>query len=211
MTRLGFKLFGNPGLFFKEYKAQILGSLCILIVVGILVYNKNTENMSGLQDENEKQYSETTCVCVFDLDHTITCGIDRASTAVRECKKRNCKIAINTARPMPYYRDIKLDKLGLSEKDFKDDFYYGEFLEGLISKMTRGQLTNTISDTKSKHLKTIQDKYKILDPKRIILFDDVLANVDGAKKNGFSAIHANHPKCGLNDNIIGDIEILLDK
>jgi hypothetical protein len=189
----------------------------VLVAVSLGIYFSVVTNRNYDVSDNtsefllgEKPYSETTCICVFDLDHTLTCGYDRASVAVNLCKERNCKIAINTARPIPYYKDIKLEKLGLKKSDFKDDFYHGEFLEGLVSTMTHGQLSKTIADTKIKHLKTIQEKYQILDPKRIILFDDVLKNVEDAKKNGFSGIHANHPKCGMNDNVVSDIKNILD-
>lgn len=202
------KKYGIVGFLEKNKKSIMMGSAVIILFAAIILVTLNKPIKEDLSIE--KKYSETTCVCVFDLDHTITCGLDRAAAAVKECKIRHCKIAINTARPMPYYSDIKLDVLGLTEKDFKDDFYHGEFIEGLISTLSHGQLTKTISDTKSRHLKTIKDKYKILDSKRIILFDDVFRNVEDARKNGFGGIHANHPKCGLNESIREDISRLLD-
>jgi hypothetical protein len=81
-------------------------------------------------------FTDTSCVCVFDLDNTITCSHNNARIAVDECKKRNCKFAVNTARPIPYHSDIRWDKLDLKYDDVKDNFYHGTWIEGLVSTLS---------------------------------------------------------------------------
>ena len=49
-------------------------------------------------------------VCVFDLDHTLTCG--NAERAIRRCCEQGFDLAINTARPHPWL-DRQLHGLGL--------------------------------------------------------------------------------------------------
>jgi hypothetical protein len=146
------------------------------------------------------------CVCAFDLDNTLTCGISRAAKAVDICKKQGCKIAINTARPTPWFSDLKLKRLGLEEIDFKDDFYHIEPFK--CSFQDNNCLSETISNTKSDHLDTISKKYSV--PKnKVILFDDQWDNVKRARERGFSGIYANHPNCGISQNVHKEIDKIL--
>lgn len=186
----------------------------ILIIIIIVICGTD---LSGVFSETFG--SSKTCACVFDIDNTITCGFSRALNAVNECKKRNCVIALNTARILTdpttdskidlkkIYEDLDLNKLGLKEEDFHDDVYYGTWLKN-ASYTTNESLMKDISETKTKHLETIQKKYN-LSKDRIILFDDNLYNIEDAKKNGFSVIHANHVGCGLNDNVVSEIKRIL--
>jgi len=171
-----------------------------LTILAIIKYDKEKDDFSN----------NTTCACVFDFDNTITCGLDLAKSAIDDCKKRGCKLAFNTARAMPYYEDIKLEKLGLTEEDVRDNLYHGDWLEGMVSSLTREGLVKKIADTKSRHMKTIQNKFNILDPKKVILFDDVYPNITNVREKGFSAIHANHRICGLNERVKSDIAKILD-
>ncbi len=164
----------------------ILGIICF---AGYKGYFKNIEKPIALGDRG--------CVCAFDLDHTLTCGLEQAANAVKTCKDHNCKIAIVTARPTPWYSDIKLRELGLDEADFIDDFYHGEKFK--CSFTSRDCLENAVSSTKVKHLRTLAEKYSV-EPERIILFDDQHPNVQAAFDAGFKAIHANHDMCGLPHN-----------
>lgn len=116
--------------------------------------------------------------CVFDIDNTITLGVERARDIIGWCKKNNYKIAINTARPIKFYLDLDLKGLGLVEKDFIDDFY-------IVNR-----LLYTVPEGKVENLKHISRKYN-LEPGNIIFFDDLLENIEGARKHGFSTIHAN--------------------
>lgn len=147
------------------------------------------------------------CVCAFDLDDTLTCGLERAAAAIAACRENNCKIAINTARPSPWFSDIKLQELGLKEDDFIDDFYHGEPFQ--CSFQNRECLEKSISGTKIKHLQTLALKWNV-EPRRVILFDDQYPNVLGATKSGFSSIHANHYKCGLPEGSYNKVHSILN-
>ena len=46
--------------------------------------------------------------------------------------------------------------------------------------------------------------------RKIILFDDLISNVNRAKESGFSAIHANHPSGGLPDDVVEQIEMIFN-
>jgi hypothetical protein len=165
----------------------IIFLIFVFIVLFIIFSNR---------EEFENKTAE--CICAFDLDNTITCGIDRAAKAVRKCKEKKCRIAINTARPTKWYHDIKLDSLGLLESDFDTDFYNGE--EFKCSFIEPKCLENSIAETKVKHLHTLSNKWKV-EPSKIILFDDQYSNIKKAKENGFSTVFANHHLCGIPENI----------
>ena len=145
-------------------------------------------------------------ICAFDLDNTITCGIDRASSAIAYCKSRNCKIAINTARPSKWYSDLDLIGLGLHPDDFDSDFYHGEALQ--CSFGDKRCFEDTIAATKVKHLHTLKNKWNV-NPQRVILFDDQWSNIEKARVDGFSTVYANHDQCGLPENVIEQIEKIL--
>lgn len=146
------------------------------------------------------------CICAFDLDNTITCGIDRAALAIKTCKKNNCKIAINTARQSRWHSDLKLDKLGLTADDYDSDFYHGEPF--MCSFMDNKCLENNIASTKVKHLDTLSSKWNI-EPRKIILFDDVIHNIEAARNSGYSTVFANHDLCGLPSDVDKKIEKIL--
>ncbi len=178
----------------------------IIICILLYIFFKNNDPIEN--------FSKTTCVCVFDLDGTLTCGLDKAKIAVDECKKRNCKIAFNTARTSPYYKDIDINSLGLDESEFISDVYHGDWDKSTIAGSTAffngsNELATKIANTKTKHMKTIQDKYNV-PPKRIILFDDVHENITSVVNSGFSGIHANNKQCGINNDVKTDISRILD-
>ena len=154
--------------------------ILIVLIIKFLIKEPSKQNYNG--------------VCAFDLDDTITCGIEQAKIAINTCKKNNYKIAIITARPQQYYSDIKLDALGLIEEDFIDDFYHGDKHE--CSFIDKNCLMDSIAETKVKQLYELSKKYN-LDPSKIIFFDDQLKNIENAKINGFYTVHANNPSCGL--------------
>lgn len=153
----------------------------------------------------EKFETEPDAICAFDIDGTITCGIDRAAKAIAKCKELGARIAINTARPSKWYSDLDLPKLGLSESDLSD-FYHGEPFA--CSFIDTDCFENAIANTKVKHLYAMSSKWNIK-PERIILFDDQRTNIKTAKETGFSTIHANHYLGGLPDNVVEQIEMLL--
>jgi FMN phosphatase YigB (HAD superfamily) len=147
-------------------------------------------------------------VCVFDLDNTITCGIERAAEAIKFCKDNSFKIAINTARPTKWFDDLKLEKLGLTIEDFKDDFYFGKSFE--CSFTDQNCFEDSISQTKVDHLHNISKKYNV-PPNKIILFDDQYYNIKKAKEHGFSTVYANHQECGLPEHTISILESIVDR
>jgi len=174
----------------------------VILVVLVIIFKK-------INEKKIDKFSETSCVCCFDLDNTITCGLDNAKTAIKECKKRNCKLAINTARTSPFIGDLQLKSLDLEKKDIENDIYYGDWDKKNIT-FSDQYFAQEIANTKLNHLTTLKDKYSV--PKnRIILFDDVKTNIDTAKENGYSVVFANDPKCGLTDSVKSDIARILDK
>ncbi len=147
------------------------------------------------------------CVCAFDIDGTITHGIDRAAKAIAKAKELGCRIAINTARPSRWYHDLDLYGLGLKESDFDSDFYNGEPFK--CSFIDTKCFEDSIATTKVKHLHTLSQKWKV-DPHRIILFDDQWSNIEKAKQSGFSTIYANHHLGGLPDDIVEIMSNILE-
>lgn len=148
-------------------------------------------------------------ICAFDIDGTITCGINKAAQAIAKCKQMGCKIAINTARPTKWYSDLNLDELGLQDQNFDaidSDFYNGEPFRCSFTDVEC--LEDSIANTKVKHLHTLATKWNV-NPKRIILFDDQITNIEKAKQAGFSVIFANNKDCGLPDNVIEQIDNIL--
>lgn len=170
-----------------------------IVIVGILAYKYFTKSEPRVE-----------CVCVFDLDDTLTCGIPQAKQAIDTCRKNYCKFAINTARNSTYLEDIQLKELGLNPSEFVNDYYIGDWMDKNSSFVNHDNLIEYIAQTKVKHLQTISNKYKV--PKdKVILFDDNDVNIKIAKENGFSVIHANSRTCGLNSDVSEHIEYILEK
>lgn len=156
---------------------------------------------------NVDKFTEFTCACVFDIDNTITCGLENAKLAVKECKKNNCKIALNTARTIPYYKDVKLEEIGLCEEDIVGDVYCGDYNKDMVS-YDANYINKRVALTKVEHLRKIADKYG-LRAGRVILFDDMIDNIKLAEEGGFSTVHANCHSCGLNDYVGAQIKDIL--
>jgi hypothetical protein len=155
----------------------------ILVVIG---YTHDTSNM-----QQNQIIPSAKCICVFDIDYTITCSEENAKKAIDVCKENKCILALNTARPYPVYQDLDLDNLGLTVQDFQNDFYYGSYTD-LIS-------AESIADTKVMHMNFMAQKYKT-DPNKMILFDDNLLNIQRADEAGYKTIIANNSSCGLQED-----------
>jgi hypothetical protein len=183
--------------------SKLLVFLFLLVMIVLLIFYMKKDTFISMKMNNE---NDSNCVCVFDLDDTITCGLDIASQAISKCKNMSCKIAINTARPVKWYSDIKLDELGLTSEEIDSNIYHGEPFK--CSFMDTKCMQESIAQTKVKHLRTIASKFDTI-PKRVILFDDQRLNIDKAKENGFSGILANHFVCGLPNNTIQQIDDIL--
>jgi hypothetical protein len=183
-------------MFTKELFFLFLIIFLLIVAIGITIF-KQRESFS----KESKELPD--CICAFDIDGTITCGLDRAARAISKCKERGCKIAINTARPTKWFNDLDLKSLGLHVTDFDSDFYNGEPFKCSFTDIKCFE--DTIANTKVKHLHTLSTKWNV-NPQRIILFDDQYSNIEMAKQAGFSVIFANHHLTGLPDNV----EILID-
>lgn len=146
----------------------------------------------------------SSCVCVFDLDHTLTCG--DAKPIVDICKQKGCKLAINTARPTNWVSDIPLGELGF-EKPWYDprDHYF--------NPRSYEQTLEQIANTKSNFLGLVRDKYKVANSKCVILFDDSPKILQTAETNGFSTIAASEPGkgCGIHRTKMDELGALLGK
>jgi hypothetical protein len=154
----------------------------------------------------------------------LTCGIENANKSINECLKNKCKIAINTARTSPYYDDLDLYSLGLTEEMFKNDIFYGTWnkdptildLNGPngpngpngSNSLNINNISVAVAKNKVSNLQKISKKYNI-DPSRTILFDDNINNIEAAKKNKFSTIYANHNICGIPNDTISQIRNIL--
>jgi hypothetical protein len=157
--------------------------------------------------EKFEQSKEPDTVCAFDIDGTITIGLDRAAKAIAKCKEIGAIIAINTARPSKWYDDLDLYKLGLTDFNFDSNFYHGEPFT--CSFVDINCFEDAIASTKVKHLHTLSSKWNV-HPKRVILFDDQWSNINKAKQSGFSTIHANYHSGGLPDNVVEQIENIIN-
>lgn len=188
---------------FKVLFFLILIGAILICVIGVILIIKNTEGFGSVSTIR----NDPSCVCAFDLDDTITCGIERAANVIKHCKDLGCKLAINTARPGRSYSDLNLQGLGLKIEDFESDFYNGSPFQ--CSFTDTKCFVDAIANTKVDHLHTLSIKWGI-EPRRVILFDDQIANVEKARQAGFSAILANHPDCGLSDDTITQIDKILN-
>ena len=143
--------------------------------------------------ETTTQLPQKECVCAFDIDHTISCG--NPKPFVDLCIANGCRLAINTARPVKYIKDVDLTSINFTEPYFDDsDFYYNQY--------SYSQSPRQVAEVKSGFLELLQNKYSIKDKSCVILLDDNQTNVDVANENEFStikAIHSNDTTCGLNN------------
>ena len=173
--------------------------IIMLIILALLHYfhYSNKMDIEPDQEQDQTDYNNNISICVFDIDGTINVNIESARKAIDTCKKNNSIIAINTARPEPYYQDLDLKALGITLDDIKNDFYYGKYCNMMSSSL--------IADTKVNHMHYIQQKYNC-NPKKMILFDDNVLNIMKTRDAGYKVILANNsPKGGLRPDV--DLEI----
>jgi hypothetical protein len=183
-------------MFSKELFFLIFIIILLIILITFMLYR-----------ERFSEESNPDCICAFDIDGTITTGIDRAAQAISRAKELGCKIAINTARPSKWYSDLDLRNLGLKESDFDSDFYHGEPFKCSFTDIKCFE--DSIATTKVNHLHTLSKKWNIK-PSRIILFDDQWPNIEKAKQAGFATVYANYHLGGLPDNVVMQINTHLE-
>lgn len=174
----------------REYYYWI-GIFILFIIIGIIIYVYNNKNKDT--DTFVASFSDDTkykCVCVFDIDDTLTCG--DAKQIINKCKKENCKFFINTARPVKYFSEAKSLGLGNTNLNWDTDFYF--------NKNSYSETPSQRADYKVKVLDEIQKRLNI-SKQCILFFDDNTTNITKAKQAGYTTILASHEgSCGLQDN-----------
>jgi hypothetical protein len=132
-------------------------------------------------------------VCVFDIDNTITSG--NPEKCIQMCKDLGCDLAINTSRDIDNPNDLDLKGLGFTEPYFEVENYY-------YNPNAKTSNFEDAASVKAQHMGTIQTKYSISDPKRVILFDDNKLNINRIEKDGFTGIHVGTKNPGIQDSDI---------
>ena len=109
-------------------------------------------------------------VCVFDLDHTLTCG--NAERAIRRCCEQGFDLAINTARPHPWL-DRQLHGLGLPAPGSAAFVHNPHSYQQTAAQRARfkGEAMHRLAQ----HFGTDQ----------LVLFDDLPENVEAARCAGY--------------------------
>ena len=107
---------------------------------------------------NNTQPINNNCICVFDVDNTITCG--NPIPFVNKCKEYGCRLAINTARPSKYIDDVDITSMGFKEPHYNPkDYYY--------NPNSYSQTPNQVGQTKTNYLDVLKNKYTIYDKKNV--------------------------------------------
>ena len=103
-----------------EYIIYVLIAL-IILNIGYYIFKQCTK-AEGLRSESldfvqtifenkVPELKDPKCVCAFDIDHTISCG--NPKPYVDACVRNGCKIALNTARPIKYVKDVDIVGMGM--------------------------------------------------------------------------------------------------
>jgi hypothetical protein len=109
-------------------------------------------------------------VCVFDLDHTLTCG--NAERAIRRCQEHGFDLAVNTARPHPWL-DRKLHGLGLPAPGSAAFVHNPHSYQQTAAR--RARFKGDAMHRLAQHFGTDQ----------LVLFDDLPENVEAARRAGY--------------------------
>lgn len=160
--------------------------LTLLLVISVLIYYYCFKKPEIQPFQGDIQWTPGSiaplkkCICVFDIDHTINVG--NPIPYISTCIENNCRLAINTARPVKYIDDVPIKQMGFVEPHFVDsDFYW--------NPSSYSQTEHSIATIKSNYMEVLQNKYKV--PKScVILLDDNQTNIKYAKQNGFSTVLA---------------------
>ncbi len=116
------------------------------------------------------------CGCVFDIDHTLTCG--DPTSVIQMCKDNGCVLGLNTARNRPYADDVPLKEQGFPPNVLNgDDFVYNP-----------NATHDNVVAVKVEGLRSFQHKWKINSPSKILFFDDSFSNIEGANAAGFRGV-----------------------
>lgn len=160
-------------------------------------------------------------ICAFDIDKTLTISNDktkgvnkkdvhrRALDAILHCKKRNCKIIINTARvPKTGEKKVVISDLPemIKNEITDEDIYHGENYN--FSVLSDNALDDLIAENKARNLEKLAILYG-LPYNKVILFDDLYSNIKKCKEKGFSVVHANYPSGGLRPDTYSQVDKIL--
>ena len=197
----------------KKYNIFIICSFFIffffIILVLFFIYNYKKFVPSNIavfpqthqqKIESLSNLTEKNCVCVFDIDHTINVG--NPQPFINLCLEKNCRLAINTARPQKYIKDVPIEKMGFQDPYYSDsDFYW--------NPKSYSQTSIEIANTKANYMKIIENKYKI--PNNcIVLLDDNEYNIKITNNKGYSTIKAEKNN-GLLYSDLNKLENILNK
>lgn len=165
-----------------------MGSMLLVIVllVFIIIYIFFRKKPQPAKETFGDSYNN--CVCVFDIDNTLTCG--NPYPYIEKCKENNCRIAINTARPSKYMEDLSPELVSYLNMNMTEDYYF--------NPNSYSQTREEVADIKSTYLGLLRDKYKV-NKECVILLDDSRSNIETAKRNGFGVVKANNTRnnCGI--------------
>ena len=136
-------------------------------------------------------------ICVFDIDNnTITSGVP--GECIKMCKQMGCKLAINTSRDTESTLNLPLEELGLVSPHFdKSDYHY--------NPQSKTSSFEDAAATKVSHMETLQTKYGISNPNRLIILDDNIININAIKEKGFGTLQIGMKEPGIQQE---DIEKL---
>jgi hypothetical protein len=142
------------------------------------------------------------CVCAYDIDHTLNCGNPKPS--IDKCKQHGCKLALNTARPSNFIKDIPLKELGFVEPWYNyNDHYYN------INSYQ--QTARQVGEVKSTFLETLKNKYNVPSKECVVLLDDAPHNIEAAQRHGYSTIKAFEKGCGIGADKSLELEGILSR
>lgn len=134
-------------------------------------------------------------VCVFDLDHTLTCG--NAQLAIRRCQEQGFDLAVNTARPQPWL-DRQLQGLGLPSPGSPGFIHNPHSYQQTAEQRARfkGQAMHRLA----RHFGTRQ----------LVLFDDLPENVEAARRAGYHGqLVGRDGTCGISPQDLAVLDTLM--
>ena len=146
-------------------------------------------------------------VCVFDIDHTLTCDqecsvsqVHTINNSIKLCREHGFTIAINTARPM------QNDILHGIQKEIRDNFT-NDPNSLILSRPLNSNIS--VEQHKLMNMQHIANTYNI-PYGRTILIDDIKDTCDLVQSNGMKTIHVSNQN-GITINEYTQLENILEK
>lgn len=172
--------------------------IATLFVCGYLMVHNKSE---PYDNQSKADVAENVpCVCAFDLDGTVTCGDPHP--ALELCAAKGCKIAVNTARPLPVLTDIQARGVKFPKSIYEgEDVYYNPKSYSSTSKQ--------VGEYKASVLEKLAKKYHVDNKRCVLLIDDMIDNVKACISEGFSAIKCSDRQCGIDDLNMSELHKIL--